>query len=83
MQRDIEIMRMDKTELIAAWETCVKELALASVALDDEIAKANTANVSIGSKHRGSADRVCPLAFARRSDTVLTLCTGRSYQTNV
>lgn len=70
MQRDLKISQMDQSELIAAWEICVKDLALASVALDDEIAKAHTANVSAGSKHRASADRICSLTPARQSDDI-------------
>ena len=46
MKRDLEIMQMPKEELAPAWEACVRSLMSATVAVEDEIAKGSSANVS-------------------------------------
>jgi hypothetical protein len=46
MKRDMEIMQMQKEELAPAWEACVRSLMSATVAVEDEIAKGSSANVS-------------------------------------
>lgn len=46
MDRDVKILQMSNVELISAWEACIRDLMNATVALEEEIAKGGSANVS-------------------------------------
>ncbi|KAF6752730.1 ubiquitin C-terminal hydrolase [Ephemerocybe angulata] len=44
MERDVKIMQMSQSELLAAWEACARDLMSASINLEDEVAKGSSAN---------------------------------------
>ncbi|KAF5331816.1 hypothetical protein D9611_008902 [Ephemerocybe angulata] len=44
MERDVKIMQMSQSELLAAWEACARDLMSASINIEDEVAKGSSAN---------------------------------------
>ncbi|KAJ6511734.1 cysteine proteinase [Mycena vulgaris] len=48
MARDMESLGMTESELVSAWEKCVREAASARISLEDEVAKAMRNNEFIG-----------------------------------
>ncbi|RDB24082.1 Ubiquitin carboxyl-terminal hydrolase isozyme L5 [Hypsizygus marmoreus] len=45
MARDLDIMNMPDPELLPAWETCIRSAIRANITVEDEMAKAERANV--------------------------------------
>lgn len=47
MERDVTIMNMSHSELLAAWDTCVRSIARTIVTIEDELSKVEANHVSL------------------------------------
>lgn len=65
LSQSMQILDMPERNIIPAWETCVRNAVRANIAVEDELAKATGANVSISSSLFPSTGGIDILGYRR------------------